>query len=462
MKKLVALLMALVLALSCTAAFAEEAAAATGTMTGLSVALDENYVKAMAGAMDPDGSLGYAQAADAILQVLDNLGIYVVEEGDLAHVSVELNETVIANLTAAADDTGVSVVSSLFPHYAIRAEGVSFSDLTNPTYTINGQTVSAEEITAAVQQFTATATPYWEDVQTVTTQITPVVNEDGSQTAALTTKHIAAILTAWGTRLSADTTMQTYLQMFLEAYNDGQPAEEQLTLPALMQSLQSAIKELNNEEEVQVTDATVYVDEATGEQLFIVTVMESLYLQMDVYVNENNHQCVDFLVMTDSSESGEAESWEDIYNAITSGENTEDLLLGATIEITDSETVDAQLYAYVDGEKWQLAFGVTGATENYKNYAYLTVDPGMGLENGLFALDMASIDLDSSLESMGITMPSLDGLTVLDASTMGEDEANLLLADLQNYGLATLITNAQTAMPEQVALLLTLLTSAQE
>ena len=313
-----------------------------------------------------------------------------------------------------------------------------------------------------MQQFTATATPYWEDVQTVTTQITPVVNEDGSQTAALTTKHIAAILTAWGTRLSADTTMQTYLQMFLEAYNDGQPAEEQLTLPALMQSLQSAIKELNNEEEVQVTDATVYVDEATGEQLFIVTVMESLYLQMDVYVNENNHQCVDFLVMTDSSESGEAESWEDIYNAITSGENTEDLLLGATIEITDSETVDAQLYAYVDGEKWQLAFGVTSATENYKNYAYLTVDPGMGLENGLFTLDMASIDLDSSLESMGITMPSLDGLTVLDASTMGEDEANLLLADLQNYGLATLITNAQTAMPEQVALLLTLLTSAQE
>ncbi|MBS7301065.1 MAG: hypothetical protein KIG71_08610, partial [Eubacteriales bacterium] len=165
MKKLVALLMALVLALSCTAAFAEEAAAATGTMTGLSVALDENYVKSLAGAMDPDGSLGYAQAADAILQVLDNLGIYVVEEGDLAHVSVELNETVIANLTAAADDTGVSVVSSLFPHYAIRAEGASFSDLTNPTYTINGQTVSAEEITAAVQQFTATATPYWEDVQ---------------------------------------------------------------------------------------------------------------------------------------------------------------------------------------------------------------------------------------------------------------------------------------------------------
>ena len=462
MKKLVALLMALVLALSCTAAFAEEAAAATGTLTGLSVALDENYVKAMAGAMDPDGSLGYAQAADAILQVLDNLGIYVVEEGDLAHVSVELNETVIANLTAAADDTGVSVVSSLFPHYAIRAEGASFSDLTNPTYTINGQTVSAEEITAAVQQFTTAATPYWEDVQTVTTQITPVVNEDGSQTAALTTKHIAAILTAWGTRLSADTTMQTYLQMFLEAYNDGQPAEEQLTLPELMQSVQSAVDELNAQEENVMGAVTVYEDEAAGSQHVILNAMDSLQLQLSSYVNENNHACMDITLMTNSSESGEAKSWEDIYNAITSGENTEDLLLGVTIEITDSETVDALLYAFVDGAEWDVCFGVTGPTENYKNYAYLTVDPGMGLENGLFTLHMASIDLDSSLESMGITMPSLDGLTVLDASTMGEDEANLLLADLQNYGLATLITNAQTAMPEQVALLLTLLTSAQE
>ena len=461
MKKLVALLTALVLALSCSAAFAEETAAAR-SMLGLYVTLDENYVKAVAGAMDPDGSLGYAQAADALLQVLSNLGIYVVEEGDLAHVSVELNETVVANLTAAADDTGVSVVSSLFPHYAIRAEGASFSDLATPTYTFNGQTISAEEITAAVQQFAAAATPYWEDEQAVTAQITPVVNEDGSQTEALTTKHLAAILTAWSTRLSADTTMQTYLQMFLEAYNQQQPAEEQLTLPALMQSLQSAIEELNNEEEVQVVDATVYVDEATGEQLFIVTVMESLYLQLSVYVNENNHQCVDFMVMTDSSEDGEAESWEDVYNAITNGENTDDLVAGLLVELTDSETVDMMLYAFVDGAEWDVCFGVTGQTENYKNYAYLTVDPGMGLENGLFALDMAIIDLDSSLESMGITTPSLDGLTVLDASTMGEDEANLLLADLQNYGLATLITNAQTAMPEQVALLLTLLTSAQQ
>ena len=457
MKKLVALLMALVLALSCTAAFAEEAAAATGTMTGLSVALDENYVKSLAGAMDPDGSLGYAQAADAFLQVLDNLGIYVVEEGDLAHVSVELNETVIANLTAAADDTGVSIVSSLFPHYAIRAEGVSFSDMLIPSYTINDQSFTQEEMTAMLQQLSAVVAPYWEDALAISAQIQGAVNEDGSATSVITTKNVAALWSAWSTRLSSDAAMQGILQSVLELVNEGQP--EQLTLPELMQSVQSAVDELNAQEENVMCAVTVYEDEAAGSQHIIINAMDSLQLQLSSYVNENNHACMDITLMTNSSESGEAESWEDIYNAITSGENTEDLLLGVTIEITDSETVDAQLYAYVDGEKWQLAFGVTGATEQFNGFAYLSLDPCMGLDDGLVTLNVVSLDLGEPLD---IAAPSLEGLTVLDASTMGEDEANLLLADLQNYGLATLITNAQTAMPEQVALLLTLLTSAQE
>lgn len=457
MKKLVALLMALVLALSCTAAFAEEAAAPTGTMTVLSVALDENYVKSLAGAMDPDGSLGYAQAADAFLQVLDNLGIYVVEEGDLAHVSVELNETVIANLTAAADDTGVSVVSSLFPHYAIRAEGVSFSDMLIPSYTINDQSFTQEEMTAMLQQLSAVVAPYWEDALAISAQIQGAVNEDGSATSVITTKNVAALWSAWSTRLSSDAAMQGILQSVLELVNEGQP--EQLTLPELMQSVQSAVDELNAQEENVMCAVTVYEDEAAGSQHIIINAMDSLQLQLSSYVNENNHACMDITLMTNSSESGEAESWEDIYNAITSGENTEDLLLGVTIEITDSETVDAQLYAYVDGEKWQLAFGVTGATEQFNGFAYLSLDPGMGLDDGLVTLNVVSLDLGEPLD---IAAPSLEGLTVLDASTMGEDEANLLLADLQNYGLATLITNAQTAMPEQVALLLTLLTSAQE
>ena len=169
-----------------------------------------------------------------------------------------------------------------------------------------------------------------------------------------------------------------------------------------MQSVQSAVDELNAQEENVMCAVTVYEDEAAGSQHIIINAMDSLQLQLSSYVNENNHACMDITLMTNSSESGEAKSWEDIYNAITSGENTEDLLLGVTIEITDSETVDALLYAFVDGAEWDVCFGVTGPTENYKNYAYLTVDPGMGLENGLFTLHMASIDLDSSLESMGI------------------------------------------------------------
>lgn len=456
MKKLVALLMALVLALSCTAAFAEEAAAATGTMTGLSVSLDENYVKAIAGAMDPDGSLGYAQAADAILQVLDNLGIYVVEEGNIIQMTMELgdSETVVADLTAAADENGISVVSSLFPHYVLRADGASLADLTKVNYTLNGQSMSEEEMNALAQQFVNGLTPYIQDMQAITAQITPVVNEDGSQTEALTTKHIAAILTAWSARLSTDTAMQSILQMGLDVFNEGQP--EQLSLAALMQDLQNGVESLNNVEETEVADMTVYADETTGEQQIIFTLMDNVYVQLVTYVNENNHQCIDIMCMSDSTG---ADSWETVYNAISSGENTDDLLVGLTLELTDSETVDALLYAFVDGAEWDVWFGYTGNSEAYKHFAYLTVNPGMGLENGLATLSMASIDL---AEPANLEAPSTEGLTVLNALELSDADQKLLLADLQNYGLATLITNAQTAMPEQVALLLTLLTSAQQ
>ena len=456
MKKLVALLMALVLALSCTAAFAEEAAAATGTMTGLSVSLDENYVKAIAGAMDPDGSLGYAQAADAILQVLDNLGIYVVEEGNIIQMTMELgdSETVVADLTAAADENGISVVSSLFPHYVLRADGASLADLTKVNYTLNGQSMSEEEMNALAQQFVNGLTPYIQDMQTVAAQMTSVVNEDGSQTVVMTTSNLYQVLSAWMTRLSTDTAMQSILQMGLDVFNEGQP--EQLSLAALMQDLQNGVESLNNVEETEVADMTVYADETTGEQQIVITSMDNVYVHLITYVNENNHQCIDIMGMSDSTG---ADSWDAVYEAISNGENTDDLLVGLTLELTDSETVDALLYAFVDGAEWDVWFGYTGNSEAYKHFAYLTVNPGMGLENGLATLSMANIDL---AEPANLEAPSTEGLTVLNALELSDADQKLLLADLQNYGLATLITNAQTAMPEQVALLLTLLTSAQQ
>ena len=458
MKKLVALLMALVLALSCTAALAEEAAAA-GTMTGMYLSTNSDYLKAMVGAMDPDGSLGYAQALDAALQVLDNLGLYFVSEDGIAYISAELGETVVATLTGVNDENGVTVVSSLFPHYAIRAEGVSLTDLATPTYTFNGQEIPAEELTAMMQQISTCITPYLEDAQAISSQLTPTVNEDGSVTLTLTTQHLAALWTAMSTRLSSDTAMQSLLQTVLDAYNQAQPAEKQVTLPVLVQGMENAAQELSAMEETEMGDITVYTDETTGEQQIVITAMDSLYLQLTAYINESNHQCVEILAMTDSSE---AESWEDVYNAITSGENTEDLLAGLVIELTDSETGDMMLYMYVDGEQWDISFGGTTAAEDYNSYAYLSVNPGTGTKDGLITLHIVNSDMDKSLEDMGITAPSVEGLTVLNATAMSDEDAQLVLADMQNYGLATLLTNAQTAMPEQVALLLTLLTSAQQ
>ena len=173
MKKLVALLAALVMLLSCTAAFAEETAEAVSTITAMTVSVDESTVQSYVSLLDSDGSLGYAQIASAALDMLGNMGVYFVEEGNLNHVSVELGDTVIANITGIAEEDGITLVSSLFPHYAIHAKTEDLVSLT-----LNGQSVSEEELEAAMQEICTVFAPYWEDVQTAASGLTLQTAED--------------------------------------------------------------------------------------------------------------------------------------------------------------------------------------------------------------------------------------------------------------------------------------------
>lgn len=106
--------------------------------------------------------------------------------------------------------------------------------------------------------------------------------------------------------------MQGILQSVLELVNEGQP--EQLTLPELMQSVQSAVDELNAQEENVMCAVTVYEDEAAGSQHIIINAMVPWQLQLSSYVNENNHACMDLTLMTNSSGLRRSRVREDIYN----------------------------------------------------------------------------------------------------------------------------------------------------
>ena len=107
MKKLFALLLALLLALTSTSAFA------TTVCTRLTV--DREQAKALfSGFGVPEAQLA---TMDPILSLVNALGVRVTTAKDGAQVDLDLNGADALSVGWALDDAGVSIVSTLFPNY---------------------------------------------------------------------------------------------------------------------------------------------------------------------------------------------------------------------------------------------------------------------------------------------------------------------------------------------------------
>ena len=107
MKKLFALILALLLALSCTSAFART--------VYTKVTVDrEQMGKLLAGFGIPEAQVSMA---DPILSLVNALGVRVTTAEDGAQVDLDLNGADALSVGWASDDAGVNLVSTLFPNY---------------------------------------------------------------------------------------------------------------------------------------------------------------------------------------------------------------------------------------------------------------------------------------------------------------------------------------------------------
>lgn len=456
MKKLLALVMALVMALSCTAAFAESTAAG-GTQTMLAFELNSDAVQAYVAAMDPDGSQGLAQTIGAAVDLIENLLVYIVSEGDVANVSLLLgeNEVSIASATIFADENGLNVVSDLYPNCVVRVDGATMDDLLSMSF--NGQTLTEEDLAALeamVQQVVTALIPYGQDISTVIGQLEPVATEDGGQMITITSHHVAQELNAWCTRLSTDTVMQGYLQLLVDMVNGE--SGQQFTIADVLSELSAAAEQLLAAEPEDLGDVTLYQDADTGVTEIVITLMDSLYLSLSEYTTTEGGNGVGILMMTDSTD---ADGWDSVYTALSSGENTDDLLFDITIEIPVVNSCYILLHGIVDGVDYNLDMAVENQNGYFDTYFYAALNPGLGYTDGVVSLQLGM----EKVESTGLTAPSTEGLNVIkitnDEQMVSEEDQQLLLNDLQNTGLTTLLTNALTAMPEQVTTLLTLLSA---
>lgn len=125
MKKLFALILALMLALGCTCAFAQTVCT--------DVTVDPDLAKGLiSGFGVPEEQMGMI---DPILAVVNALGVRVTTVQDGAQVDLSLNDADALSLGWTQDDAGVAVVSTLFPNYYV--------------------TISSQTIEAMLQQMAA-------------------------------------------------------------------------------------------------------------------------------------------------------------------------------------------------------------------------------------------------------------------------------------------------------------------
>ena len=133
MKKMIALLLAMVMMLGCLQAVAEETAEAVAaeapaatTVTKMELSVDKELVKNLiAGAGATEESAGLI---DAILDLADALEITGINAAGGAQVDLGMNGKVAVNLGVEEKDGGLLIASTLFPNYI----------LTIPAETIQG------------------------------------------------------------------------------------------------------------------------------------------------------------------------------------------------------------------------------------------------------------------------------------------------------------------------------------
>ena len=122
MKKLLAVLMAALMALSCTLALAEGGdIAAPGTTGGViitsDIAIDREVLAEILSTFGMADSMG--ELADTVAAVISELGERLVVAGNGIEYELSLKGSELLNLSVAGDENGLSVVSSLIPEHVL-------------------------------------------------------------------------------------------------------------------------------------------------------------------------------------------------------------------------------------------------------------------------------------------------------------------------------------------------------
>ena len=454
MKKLLALVLALMLALGCAAAVAEEAAPAYGLDTKLQLTLNHDLGPMLAGMITGNYD---EKISEAVMDVLDSVYLDVACGGNVVDMALMGNDYPLTSVVGVADEAGVTLVGDLFPHYALRVE---YADLQAAMEELSKQLnlsmgdeadsqmpqLSEEEMQALMADLAG----YGEDIDAFLASVQDgmVVAEDGSAAQiTLTSQQLVGLAESLLNRLSADEVLKPYLQMMIDQVNAQLPEDQKVTLEQALAAAAQKVQEFKAAEDTELAVVTTSQQE-DGSAYVELNIVNKVLVAANTVENG-----LDATVLICQKGITDAEAQ---LNGIMDGTNAEDM----AVQLSVRSAVD-------ENDVANTAFGM--------DFLYGGVDVGLMLNNaqtGAGTLDYVSHTVGSlSVNLLGGDVLQLDVVTiaddipaapelgdraVLNVAKLTEEETQALVKDVATYGVPALAAACVQGMPDQVAALVEL------
>lgn len=440
MKKLMALLLALVMALSCVGALAENTDALVTSTTQMTFAVNDELVSALLPALaEQELTEEDQQMLSQLLAMLNNLGAKCVVAENGVQVELTLKDVPVATLVGAAGEDGLTLMSDLFPSYA----------LTMPADALAQTNTLPDE--AMLQSLEAHLNALMERISAYAGQ--PEMGEfplenvvfNVKQPYEMTQKDVALLVLNWLKELMADEALAPLFASVASA--EGLDA-------ASLDGVIAQLESMTEEDLMPVNVATYTVVDEQGQP------GADFYFTADMGDDEN--------VLAVSCGMAQGVMYvhlafgEAIYTSL-------DEMRQAAAE-GGSSAITIDMAAMIDQSQDAMGFGLDFYGAGM--YVGLTLQ-GAQTEAGL-AQEIALYFMTNQAPLLGVsclTVPggeltasmTTEGKTVISLEELMADEEGTLSGGLQldvmSFGLNNLIANAAAAMPDEVTALVTALTA---
>lgn len=413
MKKLLALLLALVLALGCALASAET--------VYTKIALNGDAVKGIAASFGvPEDQMGMI---DPILALVDALGVKVSAVEDGAEIALDFNGNEALTLGCLMDENGITVVSTLFPNYAVTMQ---FDTLTQMMGSMMPGAGEGGEGSEGGFDITAMMAP-----------LMGYINRfmEACSTAAVPGEPVPGAYEFEGCTFDTLVPIDVNITAIAESFKNLM--DEMMNDPAAMGAIQGIAQGTGGS--LDPEELKKAVDEFVAH--FPDTITTEFYT--------NNDESTAFYIQGESAYEGKEEASFGYTMLYQDGQNM-------TMSYWDNENgmaagiVIAENGFYMEFDMAEMVFALKVTSE--------TGEPSV------FVCDLYFMDLDEALATVTVTV-SAEGLrtlpveigdrTVLALETVmnGEGDASGLLGDIMANGFGSLMGTLMQSVPEAGALM---------